>query len=163
MAHYPQERRESLVRRMLSKEISMSALARESGIAEATLYRWRDATTVNGAKVRSVKKPTEKHSARQTLAIVVATAALNEAEFSEYCREHGVYPEEVRHWAQACEQAMETGLVCAKQLREAKLADQKRIRELERELRRKDAALAETAALLTLRKKAAAIWGDAEK
>jgi hypothetical protein len=33
---------------------------------------------------------------------------------------------------------------------------------LERELRRKDKALAETAALLTLRKKAQAIWGDGE-
>jgi hypothetical protein len=38
--------------------------------------------------------------------------------------------------------------------------ERKRSRELERELRRKEAALAETAALLTLRKKAAAIWGD---
>jgi len=34
---------------------------------------------------------------------------------------------------------------------------------LERELRRKDAALAETAALLALRKKVQAIWGDEEK
>ena len=39
----------------------------------------------------------------------------------------------------------------------------KRIRELERELRRKDAALAETAALLVLRKKAEAIWGKGEE
>ncbi|HEY6643646.1 transposase, partial [Povalibacter sp.] len=38
---YSNEFRESLVRRMLAKEIGMSALARETGIAEATLYRWR--------------------------------------------------------------------------------------------------------------------------
>ena len=37
-----------------------------------------------------------------------------------------------------------------------------RIRELERDLGRKDRALAETAALLILRKKAAAIWGEDE-
>jgi len=37
--------------------------------------------------------------------------------------------------------------------------DRKRLRELERALARKEKALAETAALLTLRKKAAAIWG----
>jgi hypothetical protein len=36
----------------------------------------------------------------------------------------------------------------------------KRIRELEKELLRKDKALAETAALLVLKKKAQAIWGD---
>ena len=46
---------------------------------------------------------------------------------------------------------------------EATKAERKRIRELERELRRKDAALAETAALLALRKKVQAIWGDEEK
>jgi hypothetical protein len=34
-----------------------------------------------------------------------------------------------------------------------------RVQALERELRRKDAALAETAALLVLQKKAQAIWG----
>ena len=37
-----------------------------------------------------------------------------------------------------------------------------RIRELEAELRRKEKALAETAALLVLKKKAQAIWGDRE-
>jgi hypothetical protein len=38
--------------------------------------------------------------------------------------------------------------------------DKKRIQELERELNRKEKALAEAAALLVLRKKAQAIWGD---
>jgi len=37
-----------------------------------------------------------------------------------------------------------------------------RIRELEAELRRKEKALAETAALLVLKKKAQAIWGEPE-
>lgn len=41
-------------------------------------------------------------------------------------------------------------------------ADRERIRELERDLGRKDRALAEAAALLILRKKAAAIWGEDE-
>ena len=40
--------------------------------------------------------------------------------------------------------------------------DAQRIRALERELRRKDAALAETAALLVLKKRVQAIWGDAD-
>lgn len=40
--------------------------------------------------------------------------------------------------------------------------DKRRIRELERELLRKDRALAETAALLALRKKLAALWGEDE-
>ena len=41
--------------------------------------------------------------------------------------------------------------------------ERQRSKALERELRRKEAALAETAALLTLRKKANVIWGDEDK
>jgi hypothetical protein len=42
-------------------------------------------------------------------------------------------------------------------------AEKKQREAVERELRRKEKALAETAALLTLRKKAQAIWGEAEE
>ncbi len=42
-------------------------------------------------------------------------------------------------------------------------ADIKRIRDLEKELRRKDKALAETAALLVLKKKVQQIWGDEDE
>ena len=67
MAHYPLERRESVLRRMLSGEVSVSALARESGIAEATLYRWRESAKTKGATV-STPKPSEKPSAARKFA-----------------------------------------------------------------------------------------------
>ena len=161
MTHYPMERRESMLRRMLGKEIAIAALARETGIAESTLYRWRDQRTTNGAAVSTPQHP-EKHPAARKLAIVVETASFNEAELAEYCRRQGLYPEQVKAWRAAAEQAMAGRTVSAKEWREAKAADRKRIQELERELRRKERALAETAALLTLRKKAAAIWGEGE-
>ena len=162
MAHYPTERRESVVRRMLTEGISMSALARETGIAEGTLYRWRHAATPTEDTVAATKQPAEKHSASRKLAIVVETAALNEAELAEYCRKHGLYPDAVKAWRTQAERAMAGGVVSAKELREALSAEKKRAKALERELARKDKALAETAALLALRKKAAAIWGEGE-
>lgn len=158
MAHHALERRESVVRRMLRKEMSISALARESGIAEATLYRWRDQATTNGEAVNTPKQ-SEKHPPARKFAIVAESVSFNEAELAECCRKQGLYPEHVKAWRQTCEQALAGGMVPAKALREAKATDRKRIQELERELRRKDKALAETAALLILRKKAAAIWG----
>lgn len=161
MAHYPTERRESVVRRMLTEAISIPALAKETGIAPWTLYRWRETAKTNGEAVSKTKKH-EKMSAAQKVAMVVETAAFNEAELAEYCRKQGLYPEQIKAWRDACEQATAGHLVPMKQLRDAKTADQKRIKELERELRRKDKALAETAALLILRKKAAAIWGEGE-
>ena len=146
---------------MLNQEISVSALARESGIAESTLYRWRESVTTNGETVNTLKQ-SEKLSAARKFAIVAEIASLNEAELAEYCRKQGLYPEHVKAWRQAGEQAMAGGMVPAKALREAVAAEKKRIQELERELRRKEKALAETAALLILRKKAAAIWGEDE-
>ncbi len=48
-------------------------------------------------------------------------------------------------------------------MKAARRDDEKRIKALERELRQKEKALAETAALLVLRKKAQAIWGDEDE
>lgn len=161
MAHYPTERREAVVRRMLNETISIPALAKETGITAWTLYQWRRLATTREEAVNKPKK-SEKISPMRKMAMVVETATLNEAELAEYCRKEGLYPEQIKAWGEACSQATVGGLVPASRLREAKKADHKRIKELERELRRKDKALAETAALLTLRKKAAAIWGEGE-
>lgn len=107
-------------------------------------------------------KKSDRYSASQKFAIVVQTAALNEAELAEYCRKKGLYPEQVKAWRTQAEDALAGGAILGKELRVLKAADRKRIKALERELRRKEKALAETAALLTLRKKAAAIWGEGE-
>jgi transposase-like protein len=146
---------------MLNEEMSIASLSRETGIKENTLYRWRAAVKSNGDVVGQ-KKPPEKQTASQKLAIVVETAALNEAELAEYCRKQGLYPEQVKAWRLQAEKAVSDGIVSAKELREAIATEKKRNRQLERELSRKEKALAETAALLTLRKKAAAIWGEGE-
>jgi transposase-like protein len=162
MSRYSQERREALVRRMLSGEMSIAALARESGVTEMTLYRWRDRVKTKDADVVKRKKQ-DKLSAAQKLAVVAETAQLGEAELSEYCRKKGVYPEQVKAWREQAEAAISGAMVSGKEHREAIKQVQRQRQELERELRRKEKALAETAALLTLRKKAAAIWGEAEE
>lgn len=160
MAHYSMERRESVVRRMLNEETPIALLARETGVAEGTLYRWRDAAKSDGETV-GAKKP-EKYSPAQKFAMVVEAALLNEAELAEYCRKKGLYPEQVKAWRSQAEKAMASGVVSAKELREAVVAEKRRTKDVERELRRKERALAEAAALLTLRKKAQAIWGGGE-
>ena len=158
MLRYSEERREALVRRMLSGEISIAALASESGVSEQSLYRWRSQVQGKDELVSKSKKQ-EKLSAAQKLAVVTETASLNEAELSEYCRKKGLYPEQVKSWRSQAEQAMAGTMVSGKEHREALKAERQQRENLERELRRKEKALAETAALLTLRKKAAAIWG----
>lgn len=101
-------------------------------------------------------------SSAEKFAVVVETAPLNEAERAEYARRKGLYVEQIATWIQACREA-NGALVERPENRVDKMghaAHKKRIHELERELNRKEKALAEAAALLVLRKKAQEIWGD---
>jgi transposase-like protein len=69
---------------------------------------------------------------------------------AEYCRQKGLYVEQVRAWREACESGIAGGgSAAAPALKEQR----KRNRQLEKELRRKDRALAEAAALLVLSRK----------
>jgi hypothetical protein len=74
------------------------------------------------------------------------------AELSSYCRERGLYAAQINEWREACKQANNGDRTQTKRLRNIRKADKKRINALERDLKRKDTALAETAALLVLRK-----------
>lgn len=94
--------------------------------------------------------------------MVVESAALSETARAEYCRKRGVYPEQLQSWRAVCEQANGDKSRSSSSFPIARAGEQRRIRELERELRRKEKALAEAAALLVLRKKADAIWGRDE-
>ena len=104
-----------------------------------------------------------KHwSSAEKFAVVLEAAPLNATELAEYARRKGLYVEHIQAWTAACRQANGTLLERPEALREQTRLDKKRIQELERELRRKEKALAEAAALLVLRKKAQAIWGEDE-
>jgi hypothetical protein len=87
---------------------------------------------------------------------------MNEAERAEYCRKRGLYVQQLATWRDACEAANDWAVERRQQQRTADRDVRRRVQELERELTRKNAALAETAALLTLSKKARAIWGEGE-
>ena len=95
------------------------------------------------------------------LEAVITTAAMPEADKSGWCREHGVYPTELSKWCSSATAALaEPEEVRASP--QATRSDRKRIKELERELLRKDRALAETAALLVLSKKVSALFSKGE-
>ena len=95
------------------------------------------------------------------LEAVITTAALNESAKSAWCREHGVYPSELDQWRASCTTALSNPGE-ARASPQATRAAAKRIKELERDLLRKDRALAETAALLVLSKKVTAIFHKGE-
>lgn len=154
MTLYPEEQKARLIERMVGPSgESVPALSRESGIPKDTLYGWRQQARRARGQARAT--PPERWSAAQKLATVVETAALNEAERAAYCRQRGLYPEQVQRWREVCEKANGEQAQAAPGAKGPN--PQRRIHELERELRRKDKALAEAAALRVLRKKADAI------
>ena len=133
---------------------AIDVVAREVGIGTDTLGRWREDARSRPARGRA-------WTAAGRLEAVVTTAAMNEADRSAWCRSHGVYVEELTKWRASAT----TALGVPEEMRaspQATRAAAKRIKVLERELLRKDRALAETAALLVLSKKVQAIFNKGE-
>ncbi|MET3124857.1 transposase-like protein [Oxalobacteraceae bacterium GrIS 2.11] len=161
MNTYSSERKEAAQRRMMPPEnMPVSALARETGITEQTLYTWRRQLKKQGIAVPGNGKNSGQWSSEDKFAVVLETATMSIAEQAEYCRRKGLFIEQIQEWRQICSGANANAAEAAKTLRDQSKGDQKRIRALEKELNRKEKALAEVAALLVLRKKAQAIWGD---
>ncbi|KEQ17085.1 transposase [Endozoicomonas numazuensis] len=163
MARYSEEFKASVVQKMMPpNNVPVAQLSRETGITEATLYTWRKKTRAQGVPVPGDGLNPEQWRSEDKFAVVLETAALNETELSEYCRKKGLFPEQIAQWKTACLTANAEAAEQRKLLAEERKQDKKIIKNLERELNRKDKALAETAALLVLAKKTRAIWGERE-
>jgi transposase len=161
MNRYSAERKAAVLKKLLPPySLSVAELSRQEGISDATLYTWRKQAVAGGEVVSASGKSTSKWSAEAKLSMVIETATLSEIELSEYCREKGLYPEQLKSWRQACLDGQSAATQRTQSERAQSKTDKRRIRELERELNRKEKALAEAAALLVLRKKLNALWGN---
>jgi transposase-like protein len=154
-----------MVQRMVGPNaVTAWALGKEVGIAQTTLSRWLRAAhrAEMGKKKTAAERPassTPGRSAEDKMRLVLAAAELGPDERGAFLRREGVHEGELEVWRTAMLQALGARPVNSGPPRPA---DQRRIRELEKEVRRKDQALAETAALLVLAKKAESLWGDVD-
>ncbi|WP_296368468.1 helix-turn-helix domain-containing protein [Vulcanococcus sp. Clear-D1] len=142
---------------------SVAQISAELGIHVVTLYNWRKAWRLQGEVVPASEKDPEGWGATDKFTVVLETAGLNATELSAYCRERGLYPEQVERWRQASQDANEKPVLTLKEQKELerlRAQDQKEIKRLKQELRRKEKALAEAAALLIASKKIQAFWGE---
>lgn len=163
MAFYSKERQESVLKKLLPPHNrSVAEVSREEGICEATLYNWRNKVRQQGVPVPGKKKTSNDWSAEAKFAVVIETAAMNETQLSEYCRSKGLYPDQLKAWKIACINGQLSEQEQQQKLREQAKQDKQEIKALKKELQRKEKALAETAALLVLRKKLNALWGEDE-
>ncbi len=153
MARYGQSYKDRVVARLLPPESSPAErVSREVGVSVVTLERWRAEALARASGEQPGK---QRWTAVARLEAVIATAAMDEATRSAWCREQGLYPAELEAWKQDAIAGLGEPRGCSvAETRE----DRRRIKELERELHRKDRALAETAALLVLSKKLSAVF-----
>jgi transposase len=135
---------------------SVAQISAELGIHIVTLYNWRKAWRLQGEVVPASGKGPDGWSAADKITVVLETAGLNATELSAYCRERGLYPEQVERWRQAAQDAYEKPVLTLKEQKELeklRAQDQREIKAFKKELHRKEKAMAEMAALLVLRKK----------
>jgi transposase len=146
------------VRRRMSppQRQSVVRISEELGIHVITLYKWRKTWRLQGKVVPASEKEPDSWSAADKFTVVLETAGLNATELSAYCRERGLFPEQVSHWRQAAQDANAKPVLTMaeqKELEKLRAQDQREIKALKKELQRKEKAMAEMAALLVLRKK----------
>ena len=155
MARYGQAFKNKVLAKLLPPNTaSLEDISLDVGVSVDTLERWRAESLTQPARERS-------WSASARLNAVITTAAMDESNRSAWCREHGVYRQELDAWRASATQALATPEEQRASPKET-AADRKRIKALERELQRKEKALAEAAALLVLSKKLEAIFHKGE-
>ncbi len=154
MQQYSAAFKARVVRRLVGPQaVSANRLSSEVGVSQVSLSRWlSEARSVDGMAKRAGKKWT----GAEKLRVVMAAEGVSETDLGALLRREGLHAAQLTEWRAAAEAAL------GPPARAGRTDEAARIHDLERELRRKDRALAETAALLVLKKKVQEIWGDAD-
>ena len=155
---YTESFRAKMVQRMLGPNAkSANALAADVGIHQSTLSRWLlDARILGGTMTQRKKKTTQRWPSSEKLRIVLAASQLEDDELGAFLRREGVHETRLEQWRNTILAALD-GEGAKK--RRGPSPEAKELAAVQRDLRRKDKALAEVSALLVLKKKADAIWG----
>lgn len=162
-----------MVQRMAGPEaISATALSREVGVSQNSLSRWlREAsvptpTVPPMAKKKKSQRSTSRkgshrgRTAEEKLRIVLEASALSDEDLGAFLRREGLHEAQLEEWRAKAMEGATGALKAPHAKRSERTREARKIKELERELHRKDKALAEVAALLALKKKVQEIWGD---
>lgn len=172
MATYSAGFRARMIKRMAGPEgISATALSREVGVSQQSLSRWLRAASVPTPTVPAMTKKKSKGSTSRTrsqrgrtaedkVRIVLEASALSDEELGAFLRREGIHEAQLEEWRAKVTEAATGALKAPHAKKSERTPEARRIQELERELNRKDKALAELAALLALKKKVQEIWGD---
>ena len=146
--------------------VSATALSKEIGVSQSQLSRWLLRARTLDPMGKGKAPPVEQvqrggvRTAEEKVRIVMAAAGLGTGELGAFLRRQGVHEAELEQWRAEVIAAATAGLASGTASAPSRSGETRRIKDLERQLRRKDKALAEAAALLILQKKVRELWGD---
>lgn len=147
------------------RPVSANVLSKEVGVSQSSLSKWlREASTLVAMKnqKRSAKqsKSPRQWTFTEKLAAVTQAAKLTDDELGAFLRREGLHEAQLKEWVDAVQAALSD--TKPKPSKKAK-SDAKRIKKLEKELDRKEKALAEVTALLVLKKKLDTLLGGEDE
>ena len=155
MHSIPVKTKEAIIVKALNRgEKTLVQVAKENNVGYSSLQHWLRCKRRGSALPDSrtgIQQSTDKQSWLEHL---LATAHMEEPALGAYCREQGIFSHQLEQWRKTLTEDKKNDVHA--EFRRLKLA----YKQLEHELNRKDKALAETTALLVLKKKADLIWGD---
>lgn len=154
------------VKKVLSRTpgTPVTAIARSLGVSNSTLHGWIEAMKNKELRESPAsgglsEKILCRWTAEEKFKAIIDTSTMSSEQRSEYCREQGIFPHHLEKWKadfiDSANRKAPKADHATKQLKNE-------IKNLNVELRRKEKALAEAAALLILKKKAEILWKTGE-
>jgi len=131
-------------------------LAKDAGVPPSSLYRWIGKSERSAMATKKARRPKD-WTPSEKLKAVVETANLAEEALGLYLRKNGLHSANLEEWRSQAQAGIQAAVPAGQA--KALQASKRVVKGLQKELRRKNAALAETAALLVLSKKVNALWG----
>ena len=136
---------------------TIAEVCEEAGVGVSAASNWlRPHAMASGMKKQ---KSSNQWTPESKLKVLIETAQLSESELGAYLRKEGLYDTQLSEWKNEILSSMSSG----QKKKPAKDGRDQRIKTLDREIQRKDKALAEASALLILQKKANLIWGNKDE
>jgi transposase-like protein len=153
MNHTPEFKRSCVEKLLLSKNRNAYQVAEELGVSKSSLYKWRSEFTVDNKTIPCLAK---NWSRSEKVDAIIKVNNLVEPELGRWLREKGLRSEHLKLWESEVKKLPSQKE--KEELKKAKLL----IKKLQKDLSKKDKALAEVSALLILKKKADIFWEEKE-
>lgn len=160
MARYSEGFKKSILAKVLPPQNrSKDEVATETGVTKRTIDNWLKQARENSEDGANRSTPPDKKNINEKMTLVFESKTISKSQMGKWLKQHGLHTEHISQW----EQEIRDALSFNNKSEDIKLKELKsKNKTLQKDLDRKDKALAEVAALLTLKKKAAEFWGEEE-